>query len=234
MSGVAGVYFLDGRPVDRGLLERMTDSITHRGPDGVGIWNSGPVGLGHRMLWTTPESLHEQLPLEDKTAKIVLTADARIDNRDELMAVLDLPRNTEREISDGELILSAYEKWGEQCPEKLVGDFAFAIWDERKQRLFLARDHFGVKPLYYYRSDRVFVFASEIKALLCLPEVPRRLNEARVADYLTVMMEDKTVTFYREIFRLPAGHSMTVSREGAPARPYWALDPCARSTVQVE
>ena len=226
MSGVVGVYFLDGRPVDRGLLERMTDSISHRGSDGVGIWNSGPVGLGHRMLWTTPESLHEQLPLEDKTAKIVLTADARIDNRDELRTALDLPRHTEREISDSELILSAYARWGENCAEQLLGDFAFAIWDERKQQLFLARDHFGVKPLYYYRSDRVFVFASEIKALLCLPEVPRRLNETRVAHYLTAIMEDKTVTFYREIFRLPAGHSMTVSRDRSPAAPpYWALDP---------
>jgi asparagine synthase (glutamine-hydrolysing) len=173
VSGVVGVYFLDGKPLDRGLLERMTDSISHRGPDGADIWNNGPVGLGHRMLWTTPESLHEQLPLEDKTAKIVLTADARIDNRDELIEALDLTGQPGWEISDGELILRAYEKWGEQCPENLLGDFVFAIWDERKQRLFLARDHFGVKPLYYYRSDRVFVFASEIKALLCVPEVPR-------------------------------------------------------------
>jgi asparagine synthase (glutamine-hydrolysing) len=225
VSGVVGVYFLDGRPVGREVIERMTDSITHRGPDGVGIWNSGPVGLGHRMLWTTPESLHEQLPLEDKAGKIVLTADARIDNRDELIAALDLPRHAEREISDSELILRAYEKWGEQCPEKLLGDFAFAIWDDRRQHLFLSRDHFGVKPLYYYRSDRLFVCASEIKALLCVPEVPRRLNDARVADYLVPMMEDKAVTFYREIFRLPPGHSVTISREGAAVRPYWSFDP---------
>jgi asparagine synthase (glutamine-hydrolysing) len=225
VSGVVGVYFLDGRPVDRGLLERMTDSITHRGPDGVGIWNRGSVGLGHRMLWTTPESLHEQLPLEDKTRKIVLTADARIDNRDELMAALDLTGHLVREISDSELVLRAYERWGDRCPEKLIGDFVFAIWDERRQHLFLARDHFGVRPFYYYRSDRLFVFASEIKALLCLPEVPRRLNEARVADYLAPMMEDKTVTFYRDIFRLPPRHSITVNRGEARARPYWALDP---------
>lgn len=225
MSGVVGIYFLDGRPVDREVLERMTGSITHRGPDGFGIWNSGPIGLGHRMLWTTPESLHEQLPLEDKIGKIVLTADARIDNRDELIAELDLPRHLEREISDSELILNAYEKWGEHCPEKFLGDFAFALWDERKQCLFLARDPFGVKPLYFYRSDRVFIFASEIKALFCLPEVPRRLNEARVADYLAPALEDKTVTFYREIFRLPPGHRMTVSRERGSTRAYWTLDP---------
>ena len=225
MSGIIGIYCLDGRPIDPMVLERMGESIAHRGQDGAGMWNSGPVGLGHRMRWTTPESLHEQLPLVNKTGKLILTADARIDNRDELMAALDLTGHPGRVISDGELILSAYERWGECCPEKLLGDFAFAIWDGRKQHLFLARDHFGVKPFYYYRSDRLFVFASEIKALFNIPEVPRRLNEARVADYLAPMMEDKTVTFYQEIFRLPPRHSMTVNREEARARSYWALDP---------
>ena len=241
MSGIVGIYFLDGRPVDRMVLERMTESIAHRGPDRAGMWNRGSVGLGHRMLWTTPESLHEQLPLVNpvrlgsrvglssygvnERGKLILTADARIDNREELMAALDLTGDPEREISDSELILSAYERWGECCSEKLLGDFAFAIWDGRRQHLFLARDHFGVKPIYYYRSSRVFVFASEIKALLCVPEVPRRLNEARVADYLVPMMDDRVVTFYKEIFRLPPGHSMIVGREEVPARPYWALDP---------
>ena len=234
MSGIIGIYCLDGRPIDPMVLERMGESIAHRGQDGAGMWNSGPVGLGHRMRWTTPESLHEQLPLVNKTGNLILTADARIDNRDELIAALDLTGHPGREMSDSALILSAYEQWGECCPEKLLGDFAFAIWDGRKRRLFLARDHFGVKPFYYYRSDRLFVFASEIKALFNIPEVPRQLNEARVSHYLTPMMEDKTVTFYREIFRLPAHHTMTVSREGAKVRPYWALGPYTRSEVQVE
>jgi asparagine synthase (glutamine-hydrolysing) len=225
VSAIAGIFFLDGRPVDRLVLERMVGSIAHRGPDGEGTWREGPVGLGHRMLWTTPESLHEELPLVRKSGDLVLTADVRLDNRDELIAALGIASRPRQEIGDGELILGAYERWGERCPEKLLGDFTFAIWDRQRQELFCARDHMGVKPFYYYRSDRVFVFASEIKALLCVPEVPRRLNEVRVADYLVLGFEDKSITFYGEIFRLPPAHRIVVGREVTTVRPYWTLDP---------
>ena len=225
MSAIAGIFFLDGRPVDRLVLERMVGSIAHRGPDGEGTWSEGPVGLGHRMLWTTPESLHEELPLVRKGGDLVLTADVRLDNRDELISALGIAARPRQEIGDGELILGAYRKWGERCPEELLGDFAFAIWDQRRQKLFCARDHMGVKPFYYFRSGRIFVFASEIKALLCVAEVPRRLNEVRVADYLVGSFEDKTITFYQEILRLPPAHAMSVSGEKASERPYWALDP---------
>src|SRR6267142_1308347 len=165
MSAIVGFYGRDGQPVDRADLERMTASLAHRGPDAAGVWNNGPVGLGHRMLWTTPESLHEQLPLTSKSGDLVITADARIDNRDELITALGLAHWAHGEIPDSELILRAYEQWGEDSPKRLLGDFAFAIWDERRQTLFCARDHCGVKPFYYYQSARALLFASEIKAL---------------------------------------------------------------------
>jgi asparagine synthase (glutamine-hydrolysing) len=225
VSAIAGIFFLDGRPVDRLVLERMVGSVAHRGPDGEGTWREGPVGFGHRMLWTTPESLHEELPLVRKSGDLALTADVRLDNRDELIAALGIASRPRQEIGDGELILGAYERWGERCPEKLLGDFTFAIWDRRRQELFCARDHMGVKPFYYYRSGRAFVFASEIKALLCLPEVPRRLNEVRVADYLVGISEDKEITFYQGILRLPPAHSMTLNRDRVLIRPYCSLDP---------
>ena len=225
MSGIAGVYYLDGRAVDRADVDRMVERIAHRGPDASGVWSEGAVGLGHRMLWTTPESLGERLPLVNKSGDLALTADARIDNRDELMGALGLNGRLREKMGDSELILRAYEQWGERCSEKLLGDFAFVIWDARKPVLFCARDHFGVKPFYYHHSGRAFVFASEIKALLCLREVPRRLNETRVADYLMGMLEDKAITFYQEIFRLPPGHSLTVGCENVQLRPYWSLDP---------
>lgn len=225
MSGIAGVYYLDGRAVDRTDVECMVERITHRGPDASGVWSEGAVGLGHRMLWTTPESLRERLPLVNKRGDLALTADARIDNRDELVEALGLNSGHCEEMSDSELILRAYEQWGERCSERLLGDFAFVIWDRRRQLLFCARDHFGVKPFYYYDSPHAFAFASEIKALLCLREVPRRLNETRVADYLVPMLEDKAITFYQDILRLPPAHIMIVDREGIRLRPYWALDP---------
>src|SRR5215210_5144809 len=119
MSGIAGVFYLDGRPSSRGVLERMLESMAHRGPDGAGVWSEGSVGLCHLMLHTTPESLEEKLPLVLGGGNFVLTADARIDNRDELLAVLDLD-NAREDVGDSELILAAYAKWGERCPERLL------------------------------------------------------------------------------------------------------------------
>jgi len=225
MSAIAGIYCLDNRPVERTDLVRMIDILAHRGPNGSGVWHEGSIGLAHRMLWTTPESLLEELPLADRTGNLVLTADARIDNRDELIAALELSDRPTEKITDSDLILAAYQKWGESCPEKLLGDFAFAIWDGRKQVLFCARDHFGVKPFYYYSSERAFIFATEIKAILCVPEVPRRIDEVKVGDYLMAMPEDKEITFYQNILRLPPAHSIVVSRNRTQMRSYWSLDP---------
>ena len=139
MSAIVGLYNTDGKPVDRGDVSRMLDSLAHRGSDGAGLWSDGSIGLGHRMLWTTPESLHEKLPLLNQSGDLVITADARIDNREELIAALGLNGNRRGSITDSQLILAAYEKWGEMCPEKLLGDFAFAIWDGRKQSFVLCQ-----------------------------------------------------------------------------------------------
>ncbi len=227
MSGIAGIYYLDGRTVNREELGRMVDILAHRGPDNSDIWSEESVGLGHRMLWTTPESLLEKLPLVDQTGDLVITADARIDNREELIAALELTDRPVEKITDSQLILFAYEKWGESCVGHLLGDFAFAIWDQRQQILFCARDHFGVKPFYYYyKAGQTFIFASEIKALVCLPEVPKRLNEVRIADYLALMMEDKSITSYQGILRLPPAQTLTVSYgRGIRLRSYWSLNP---------
>jgi asparagine synthase (glutamine-hydrolysing) len=225
MSAIAGIYCSDGRPAEPLELERMLASLVHRGPNGASAWSEGPVGLGHRMLWTTPESLREKLPLVDKNGDVVLTADARIDNREELIATLGLTDRPAGEIADSQLILAAYDKWSERCPEHLLGDFAFAIWDKRKQILFCARDHMGVKPFYYHHSGQSFIFASEIKAILSQPQVPRRLNEVRVAEYLASMFDDKAITFYTGIVRLPPAHSLTINHNGMQLRSYWSLDP---------
>jgi asparagine synthase (glutamine-hydrolysing) len=223
MSGITGIYFLDGRTVNLGQLESMVAALAHRGPDGSRRWSEGSIGLGHQMLWTTQESLREKLPLQNQAGDLILTADARIDNRAELAAALGL--RCLQEITDSELILGAYEKWGERCPEKLLGDFAFAVWDRRKQIIFCARDHMGVKPFYYYKSDYAFLFASEMKALFVVPDVPRKLNKLMVANYLAATFEDTSATFYEDLLRLPPAHSLTVSREKMALRCYWSLEP---------
>ena len=241
MSGIVGIYHLR-QPLDASNqvpneLENMVQAIAHRGPDGIDTWHDGSIGLGHLMLQSTPESLLETLPLQ--CGHLSITADARIDNRDELLArlrgsdcshsdlsnVVDLSRPDEK-ITDSEIILAAYDRWGEDCTNGLLGAFAFAIWDNSSQHLFCARDHFGVKPFYYYHQPgELFAFASEIKALLCLPQVPKQINEVRIADYLTMTMGDKSVTTFEDILRLAPAHYMTVSASQHETQCYWMLDP---------
>ncbi|NJN18498.1 MAG: lasso peptide isopeptide bond-forming cyclase [Oscillochloris sp.] len=224
MSAIAGIVYGDGRPVDQHKLAQMAHALAHRGPDGSGSWSGNGAGLGHQMLWTTPESLYERLPLVNRRGGLVITADARIDNRTELISTLGLSDREPGIIGDSELILAAYERWAERCAEHLLGDFAFAIWDERARTLFCARDHFGVRPFYYHYSPNYFAFATEIKALLALPEVPRRINKAKIADYLLVFHEDRVSTFYTDIVRLPPGHCLLVRDGQVRTWGYWALE----------
>lgn len=223
MSGIFGIYYCDQRPAKLDDLQHMLDILAHRGSDGADIWWDGPIGLGHRMLWSTPESLLEKLPAVK--GSLIITADARIDNRDELIESLKLDSRPSEKITDSDIILAAYVHWGEACPEKLLGDFAFAIWDGDKQQLFCARDHFGVKPFYYYASESCVVFATEIKAIFCISEVPRRLNEVRIGDYLSFMFHDVAITSYQDIFRLPPASTMTANANGIKLKQYWVLDP---------
>jgi asparagine synthase (glutamine-hydrolysing) len=226
MSAVAGFWHLDGRPAQSADLRRMLHRLSHRGPHGEGAWCQGAAAVGHKLLHTTPESLHEALPLVTGGGALVLTADARIDNRQDLLDALPGPDPPARDAPDSELILAAYRAWGTRCVEHLVGDFAFALWDDVQGHLFCARDHFGVKPFYYHHHPgRLFAFATEIKGILALPEVPRRLNETRVADYLQWSFDDQEITFYDGIVRLPPAHALLVTSDRLTLRRYWSLDP---------
>jgi asparagine synthase (glutamine-hydrolysing) len=177
------------------------------------------------MRWTTPEALRERLPLLSPHADFVLVADARLDNREELIGALSLESAQARKITDGQLILQAYQTWGEACPGRLEGDFAFVVWDEQQKRLFCARDTAGVRPFYYYSSPKLFAFASEIKSLLRLPELQPGLNERKVADFLLWSFEDKTETYYQNIIRLPPAATLVVDEVVHEPRQYWSLDP---------
>lgn len=224
MSAITGIFLNNGHSIDPELIKRMNDRLSYRGPDDSGIWYEGPLALGHQMLWTTPESINEKLPLFNEKKSLAITADARIDNRNELIMDLGIEGSKEV-ITDSEIILKAYKKWGQKCPEKLLGDFAFAIWDRQKETLFCARDHMGVKPFYYYLSDNGFYFATEIKALFCIEEILPRINEVKIADYLISMHEDRRNTFYHDIFRLPAAHTLNIDFKGNDLKQYWSLDP---------
>jgi asparagine synthase (glutamine-hydrolysing) len=225
MSAISGVFYLDGCPADVASIRKMTDSLSHRGRDGTGTWVGHSVALGHQMRHVTPESVGEKQPLVANDSDLAITADARIDNREDLIRVLRMRGRPGTPIRDSEIILAAYTRWGEACPDHLIGDFAFAIWDGRRQSVFCARDPMGVKPFYYFRSDRMFAFASEIKALLTLPDVPRHLNELQIACHLTLSTGDREMTFYRDVFRLAAASSLCVGKDFVRLERYWRLDP---------
>ncbi len=225
MSAIAGIYNLDGHPADTSLLQRMGSAMSHRGPDGDERWLSGPVALAHSMLHTTPESLREEQPLTDECGALCLTLDGRVDNRDELRAAFRSKGTRLRSDTDAELVLRAYQAWGEDCPRHLLGDFAFAIWDGRERQLFCARDILGLRPFYYRVTAGRFLFASELHALLEGPEVVRRPNEGMVAEFLAGAVTSQEETLFEDILRLPPAHGLMV-REGRVRRfRYWDVDP---------
>ena len=221
MSAVVGLFHRDGRPVEAETVRRMVATMPYRSPDGTAVWTGGPAGLGHGALHATPEAVHERLPLT--VGPLTVTADVRLDNRPELLARLGL--RDRPGIGDGELILRAYERWGERCPEHLLGSFAFALWDARRRALFCARDHMGTKPICVARTDRFVAVSSDPRGLLALDDVPTVLNEGRIADYLIGYTEaiDHTSTFFEGIEKLPPARSLTVTVEAHHERAYWSL-----------
>ena len=211
----------------------MASLLERRGPDRTGLWQKGQVGLGHTLLATTTESLFEHMPLSHSASGCTITADVRLDNREQLLTALCLT-DRKHTIGDGEIILHAYLLWHESCVEHLLGDFAFAIHDSRKKVLFCARDQFGVRPFYYYfNSSRFFLFASEPRAIITLAKVPNILNEGRIADFLISQLEgiDKISTFYQEVYRLAPAHTLIISPDGMQVHRYWKLEPGPELTL---
>lgn len=224
MSGICGIIALSGAKPDPEQLSLLTGTLERRGPDGTHSIFDGPVAFGHTLLATTPEALVETMPLTDAGTGCFITADVRLDNRDALFQALGLA-GLSRVIGDGELILKAYLHWGDDCVDHLLGDFAFAIWDPRGNRLFCGRDHFGMRQLTYHHAEgQFFAFATEPGALVALDDVPGRVNDVRIADFLEGLESvDMTATFFEGIFRLPAAHVMVLGAQGLQIRRYWTL-----------
>ena len=180
MSQVAGIWNLDGRPVDTTLLARLGASLGHPGDDEEGCWIHGPVGLACRIRCITAEAATEHQPLVH-TSGTVVVFDGRLDNREELLAAVEPAPGIAASAPDSLLVLAAYATFGDRFPERLLGDFALALFDPARQQLLLARDAAGLRPLYFWRSPRTFLFASRIKTLLSHPDVVVRPNDRTVA-----------------------------------------------------
>lgn len=223
MSGVAGLVQWDGQPVEPEVIEAVTGAMRHRGPDGIEHWRSGPVAAGHCMLRTTPESLEEHLPMASDDGQLVLVMDGRVDNAPALRRELLGKGAVIRSRADAELVLRAYETWGEACCEHIVGECVFLIWDARRQVWFGARDAAGARHFYYLFDGKRFAFASESRSLLALPGVERRINEFRVLDYLIEEFDrtNQVESFFDGIWRLPAGHALRATVRGVETWRWW-------------
>ena len=240
MGGIVGILNLDGTPVNRRLLQSMTEFMRYRGPDALEIWTAGPVGFGHAMLRTTHESSHEQQPAS-LDGQVWITADARLDDRRELICKIESKgRRGLNSITDAQLILHAYHVWGEECVNQFLGDFAFAIWDERLRRLFCARDHFGVKLFFYAQVGEYLVFSNTLNCVRLHPTVSDKLNDLAVGDFLLFgLNHDPATTTFADIQRLPPAHTLSWDQGRPRVGRYWSLpieDPVRykRSTDYVE
>lgn len=227
MSGIVAILNEDGSPVHVPTLSALTDFLSFCGPDARHIWSCGPVGLGHALLRPVRSSGEKQQPFSlDRKSFIV--ADARIDARKDLLSALGRVSNAAPPVSpdasDAELILCAYQAWGEGCAAHLLGDFAFVIWDAERRRLFAARDHFGVKPLFYAHLGGMLILSNTLDCIHRHPAVSDRLDDLSIADFLLFdMIQDPSATSFQDIRRLPAAHTLVSQNETIAIRRYWEL-----------
>ncbi len=224
MCGIVGVFHFDeSRPVDVELLVRQTDAIAHRGPDDGGVYAARGVGLGHRRLSIIDMAGGHQ-PMWDLEERVAIVFNGEIYNYRELAEQLEAKGHRFRTRSDTEVILCAFREWGAECVDRFNGMFAFALFDKKTRTMFLARDRMGKKPLYYYRDGERVIFASEIKAILVDPSVPRMLEPTAALDFFAYNYVPGPQTILQNIHKLPAGHSMFLSSDDVRIAQYWDVD----------
>ncbi|MGI8559329.1 MAG: asparagine synthase-related protein [Solirubrobacteraceae bacterium] len=225
MSGIAGILHRDGRPVDGADLRAMTDTMTHRGPDGIEQHVAGPLGMAHCLLRTLPDPREKLQPAWDQRGEICLTLDGRIDNRQELRLGLGSAARNIRDDTDAELLICAYQHWEDACIARVIGDFSFALWDGRLRRLVCARDFLGKRPFYSHYDGSTFRWASEPQAVLADRSIPRVPNEGMIGEYLSANVRSTTETLFRDLFRLAPARFLVLGVNGLRISRYWIWAP---------
>ena len=215
---------LDGGAADAAALQRLSGALAHRAADDVSIWSDGAIGLVARLWHTTPESRQTRQPYHTSASGLSVVLDGRIDNRDDLQAALRGHADLAAAAADVELVAAAYERWGADCAAHLVGDFVFAVWDARAQRLCCSRDVMGLRPLFFRADARRLAWASEPHALLRFDGTTPSANERMVGEYLTFII-DKTETLLDGVNRLAPAHTLVADRGGVRTWQYWDVDP---------
>ncbi|MGH9847737.1 MAG: asparagine synthase (glutamine-hydrolyzing), partial [Blastocatellia bacterium] len=230
MCGIAGIVSIEPRPLEDSLTP-MVEVQAHRGPDGWGVWSDSNCALGHRRLAIIDLSEAGRQPMTNAAGDVRITFNGEIYNYQALRSELESHGYRFRTRTDTETILYAYQQWGERCLTKLRGMFAFAIWDQTKKRLFLARDRVGKKPLFYAQLGDQFLFASELQGILANPSVPREVNLPAIDAYLSYGYIPAPQTGFQAIRKLPPAHYLILEAKQAiqnrwktRIERYWALD----------
>ena len=240
MSGICGVIHFDDRPTDRVGLKAMVDAAPHRAPDGVAVWAHAGCAMAQLLTCLDTTARPPCELRQGQAGRYVIAGDVHLHDRETLRSALDGPRSADdgpqgcRQCTDADLVLRAYLRWGAECVGRLIGDYAFAIWDRRDRRVFAARDPMGLRPFYYHCSDQQFVFASEIGQILAIGRVPKRLNRHMAAAWLAVRPGDRTWTFYDAIFQLPGAHGLAADEHGTRVTRVWDIDPERRIVYRSE
>ena len=219
MSAIFGILDLKGRPVDLVWIKSMQEDLAHRGPDGHGLYREPSLVLGHQLLQVTPESMYDKSPYEEDG--FVITANARLDERQALMDKLNIAPEVQEKTTDSILLLRSYRKWGKDFLKNIYGDFAFAIWNKEKKELFCARDQMGVKPLLYYFQDDRFVFSTELKAIVKLPFVKTEIDHSHLRDQVIGICDIPDRTSWKNIVRLRAASILYLNSSGVVISQYW-------------
>lgn len=244
MSAICGIVRFDGKPVESDELETMVESSPCRGPDGTGYHVHKNTGFAHMAFHVTPESVYEKQPLISDDGRLILLADVRLDNREELADTLrqegfgteQSRMNPLLEVSDSWLLLAAYRRWGVECVDHLLGDFVFAVWDKRTRELFLARDSLGGYSVSWQQHGQSFVFASEITAILdqSPSSAEVEINEDAVVRTIAGIGLAPDETYFKSVHYLPPAHCMLISASGNKTWCYWSINPDHRITYKTE
>ncbi len=223
MSVIYGIYMLNGHHIKQNLLDDMRKALQFTQPDTEALWQNEKAALGSLIRFDTPESYKEQQPIFFEDDRKVMVVNARIDNRDELCGIFGISLIHRDNYPDSHYVKLAFEKWGISATEHLIGDWSFAVYDKPSQKLYVARDHCGIMACYYYACDEFFAFSSSPKALLALKEIPKELNEFRLAQILVAWPGDGEQTCYQHIFNLLPGHYLTLDSAKPVKTKYWEL-----------
>lgn len=211
MCGITGIFNVNGAPVSINTLKKMTDVVSHRGPDGEGFWLDSFIGFGHRRLAIIDLSELGHQPMQTEDGNYVISYNGEIYNFHNIRAELTAKGYQFKSKTDTEVVLKSFQEWGKTCVYKFNGMFAFAIWDKNKNELFIARDRYGIKPFYYYYKNGTFIFGSEIKAILQHPGVNVNVSIPALNEYFSFQNIFSDLTLFKDIYLLPAAHTLSLS-----------------------